>query len=320
MNKKMKVSFLIATGLIFLGLIIFTGVMSVLSWDFTKLSGVKYESNEYEIKEDFDGIKIDTDTADIIFLPSDDGCVRVECYEAEKEKHEVKVEGGTLSVKRQDTRKWYEHIGINFASPKIKIYLPSESYGDLKIDSSTGSVDIPKDFEFKNVDISLSTGGVTSSASANGEIKVKTTTGKIAIDDLSAQKIDLSVTTGKISASKVECAGSLSLRVSTGKTELSSVKCESLTTDGSTGDIKLDGVIASGKISIERSTGDVEFVDCDGGEIYAKTTTGDVFGTLLTDKIFYAKSNTGEVDVPKSTVGGICEITASTGDIKISVK
>ena len=88
---------------------------------------------------------------------------------------------------------------------------------------------------------------------------------------------------------------------------------------GNTGDIVLDNVITEEKLSLERSTGDVRFESCDAAEIFVKTDTGDVTGTLLTDKVFLAQSNTGELAVPNSVVGGRCEISTNTGDIKIDI-
>ena len=50
------------------------------------------------------------------------------------------------------------------------------------------------------------------------------------------------------------------------------------------------------------------------------TSTGDVNGTLLSEKIFITDTSTGRVSVPKTTSGGKCEITTSTGDINIGIK
>ena len=49
-------------------------------------------------------------------------------------------------------------------------------------------------------------------------------------------------------------------------------------------------------------------------------STGDVTGTLLSDKIFFAETTTGDVSVPKLTSGGKCEISTTAGDIEISIK
>jgi len=63
----------------------------------------------------------------------------------------------------------------------------------------------------------------------------------------------------------------------------------------------------------------VVFEGCDAGEIYVDTDTGDVSGTLLSDKVFIVKTDTGKIDVPNSISGGRCEIETDTGDVKISI-
>ena len=59
---------------------------------------------------------------------------------------------------------------------------------------------------------------------------------------------------------------------------------------------------------------------CDAAEIMINTDTGDVEGSLLSDKIFAAKSGTGDVEVPETGTGGRCIITTDTGDISITVE
>ena len=58
---------------------------------------------------------------------------------------------------------------------------------------------------------------------------------------------------------------------------------------------------------------------CVLAEIYIETDTGSVSGTLLSDKVFLAETDTGRVSVPKTTHGGRCEITTDTGNIRIEV-
>ena len=70
---------IVAISFIVLGLIIFASAMTVYGWDFTKLSTSKYETNTYEIGGDFESVSIDTDTANIIFLPTDEEKSKVVC-------------------------------------------------------------------------------------------------------------------------------------------------------------------------------------------------------------------------------------------------
>lgn len=319
MRKTTKVWLIIAASLVLIGCILFVGVMSTLRWDFKKLSTVEYETNTYEISEVFDGISMNTDTADIIFAFSDDGKCRVECYEEKNAKHSVAVEDGILTIEVIDERSVYDYIDINFYSAKITVYLPKAKYTSLLIHESIGDLEIPKDFTFKDVDISLSTGDVDFCASASETIKIKTSTGDISVENISAGALELSVSTGKVTVSSVTCKGDVTVGVSTGKAYLTDIACKSVISSGSTGDIFLDNVIAAENFSIKRSTGDIRFDSSDAPEIFVETHTGDVTGTLLTDKVFITQTDTGRVDVPKTATGGRCEINTDTGDIKIKI-
>ena len=322
MKTRTKVWLIIAASLVLIGCILFAGLMTTLKWDFMKLATVKYETNTYEIGEAFDGISMNTNTADIEFMLSDDENCRVECHEEANAKHSVTVEDGTLTVELIDERSVYGfagYIGLNFGSPKITVYLPKTEYTSLLIDESTGDIEISKDFNFSNIDISLSTGDVNFNASASETIKIKTSTGNIRVENITAGALDLSVSTGKVTVSGVTCEGDVTIGVSTGKTYLTDIACKSIISSGRTGDIYLNDVIATEKFSIERSTGDVKFDGSDASEIFVETSTGDVKGSLLTDKVFIVKTGTGYIDVPKSVDGGRCEITTKTGDIVLKI-
>ena len=320
MRMRTKVWLIIAASLVLIGCILFAGVMTTLKWDFMKLATVKYETNTYEISEAFDGISMNTDTADIAFVLSDDGNCRVECHEEANAKHSVTVEGGILTVELIDERSvcdFIEYIGLNFGSPRITVYLPKTEYTNLRINGDTGDIEIPNDFMFKDVDISLSTGDVEFCASASEKIEIGTSTGDICAENISAGSLDLTVSTGKVTVSDVSCEGDVTVGVSTGKSYLTDIVCKSVISSGNTGDIYLNHVIATEKFSIERSTGDVVFESSDAAEMFVKTDTGDVTGSLLTEKVFITESATGDVNVPKTITGGKCEITTGTGNIII---
>lgn len=299
MSKKMKLWLLIATSAVVVGSIIFGVVMSMLGWDFSKLSTVKYETNNYEIRESFENIRIDTDTADVVFLPSEDGRTRVVCKELEKVKHTVKVEEDTLVISVVDTRRWFDYIGIYFGRTRITVYIPEKEYSSIFVKTGTGDVNCVM--------------------SASGLIKIRTSTGQISVENLSAGALELAVSTGDVSVTDVTCKGDVKIDVSTGKAVVSGVRCKNLISDGNTGDVILNDVVATGKFDIERSTGDVIFDRCDAMQIEIETDTGNVKGSLLSDKIFIVETDTGRVNVPKTTAGGRCEISTDTGDIRIEI-
>lgn len=320
MKTKTKVWLILAASLVLIGGVLFAGVMTTREWDFTKLSTVKYETNTHEINAGFDAVSINTDTADITFVYSPGENCKVECHEEEKANHVITVENNTLLIESVSKEKWYDDIGINFGQSRITVYLPETEYTYLLIEESTGDIEMPEAFRFKEVDILLSTGDVTFYASASERIKIETSTGDICVDGISAGALDLTVSTGKVTVSSVTCEGDVTVGVSTGRSVLTDIECENLVSEGDTGAIWLNHVIVRETLSIERSTGEVKLDGSDAAEIFVKTDTGDVTGSLLTEKVFITQTDTGSVDVPKTVSGGKCEITTDTGDIKIEIR
>lgn len=319
MNKRAKRGVVLVLILVVFGLL-FVGVMTYLQWDFTKLSTVKYDTQEHKIYAPFDNISVVTNTADVTFVPSPNEESTVTCFEQQKVKHTVVVKDGTLCIEVTDTRKWYEHIGLDFHTPKITVFIPRGKCGALSVKGSTGDVEIPSDFIFESIDLSQSTGNVISDASAVGAMKIRTSTGDIRLQNLSAGSLSLSVSTGKIAVSDATCRDQAEITVSTGRAELTDITCRELLSDGDTGDLTLRNVVATDKFTLERDTGDIRLEDCDASELWMKTDTGDITGTLLSDKVFLTETDTGKISVPKTVTGGRCEITTDTGDIDIIIQ
>ena len=319
MSATMKIWLVIATSLVAVGVIVFVIVMSINGWDFTKIGTVKFRTNTYEVADEFSGISINTDTADIVFEPSNDEKCKVVCYEKEKIEHSVSVVDGVLKVGVTDNRQWYERIGITFKNQRITVYLPQSEYSSLVVKESTGDIALPSDFKFGTIDISVNTGNVNCSASATGNIKVTTTTGSVRVSNATADSLNISVITGDVTVSSVTCANGITVGVTTGYAHLEDIECKEIASQGSTGSITLKNAIAYSKFSVERTTGNVSFVGADAGEIFVRTSTGSVNGSLLTAKVFVANTSTGSVSVPSTTTGGKCEITTSTGNIRITI-
>ncbi len=280
MRLSTKICLITAASLILLGCLIFVGALAMANWNFLNFVTVKYETNSYSPEGEVKNISVITDTADVIIIPTDSNTVRVVCYDQEKDRHEVTLVDGELKIERKNTKKWYDYIEINFASPKVEIYLPRGEYSTLSVKLSTGNTTITEGLTIESV-------------------KITASTGDIKLEGLAAK--------------------SLELKLSTGKTTLNNVTCDVLSSTGGTGDALLKNVIAKNSISVKRSTGDVKLDSCDASELTIQTDTGDVEGTLLSSKIFITKTSTGNVKVPESTEGGKCKITTSTGDIKVSV-
>lgn len=317
----------VTAGIILLALgAVVCGISFVLmGFKFSGFVTEEYEKRETVCSTEFTRIDVQSNVEDVTILRGEDGKCRVICSESEWLKHTVSVEGDTLTVRTEDSRKWYEHIGVVSGKPEITLYVPAEPY-DLKVQTDTGDVEIRGRSAYSGIDIRTDTGDVRCEAATKGGASVRTSTGDILWEDPEdtrplpvAGDLILSVSTGHIRITNLNCAGKASVQVSTGKTALEKFTCASLESTGSTGRVTLKDVIAENSISIQRSTGDVTFERCDAPDIRVETDTGDVTGTLRTGKEFLIKTDTGKVDVPRYAPGGTCEIKTDTGDIKISI-
>ena len=319
MGRGTKIWLIVAICLIVTGCILFGVAMRMLKWDFEKLSTTEFVTNEYAITEGFSDISVTADTADISFVVSADGQRKVVCREQVNATHTVAVKDGALVIELVDRRAWHEYIGINLKAPSITVYLPQGEFGALTVRSSTGFVKLPQQLRFESMVITLSTGHLTCLSSTNGAMNLAASTGDITVQNVSAKSVNLCVSTGAVRAEGITCTDAMTVNVSTGRARLKDVQCSSFSSIGNTGDLFMENVVAAGDFSLRRTTGNVEFTRCDAANICIKTSTGWVKGDLKSAKVFITRSDTGSVDVPKTVTGGRCEITTSTGDIKVTV-
>ena len=298
MRKGTKIALIIATALLVLGGMIFSGAMSFVQWDFGKMSLNKPETNEYVLAESYQDILIETRTADVVILPSETEETTVVCKEQERLKHKVTVSEDTLTIKLVDTRKWHDYL-FDFANTQITVYVPTVQFGKISVKSSTGDV--------------------KASDCICDDLQIKNSTGDVVLQNVfAAGKISTVSSTGDVKFKDCDAA-SVYVRESTGDVKVSDCICDDLQIKNSTGDVVLQNVFAAGKISIVSSTGDVKFKDCDAASVYVRESTGDVKGNFLTEKRFVTKTGTGDIHVPKSEIGGYCEIITSTGDIRFTI-
>ena len=298
MNRSTAVWLIIGGVLILAGAIIFCTVMSMLNWNFKSLDTNKYETNVYESNESVGEVKIDVTTADVTFKPSEDGKIKVVCYENTKIRYTVTVNNGVLTITENDYRKWYDHIGIGFDSPRIDVYLPTASSYAIDMDITTGDVSIAKDFKLLAVEIRITTGDLKCLASSAESIKIENTTGDVTLENTIVEKdVYVHYTSGGLTMKNVTVG-------------------EHTVIQGTTGDIAFHGGFGA-KVSVKSSTGDITFENFDANEMNIETTTGDVTGTLRTSKFFMVDTTTGDVNVERYWRGHQCNIKTSSGDVSI---
>ena len=270
-----------------------------------------------EINGDIAGVTIITDTADVSVLASN-GEFYVECARDKKHELSVRVSDGKAIIELIDDRPWPANW-FTADNQKVTVYLPFGDYGTLDIETHTGDVEL-NNLNLVSLMVTSHTGDIeASNINVSTTAMIATDTSDTELYDSTLTHLNAKATTGDISVSRVE-ADSVQIEVTTGDIEVEDLNCQTdVQIKATTGDVEMHNVFTANNLRINTTTGNVNFRSIDGAEVYINATTGDVRGSFASDKIIFAETTTGKVNVPKLTTGGRCEITTTTGDINVTI-
>ncbi len=254
----MKKWLIIAGCLMAAGLILFTVGLSIAGFDFTRLGTKEMVTNTHKVEDAFTNIRVEAITADITFLPAEDGRTEVICCEDVKMPFRVYVENDLLVISCKDNRKWYDHIGITWAKETVTVYLPTGEYGDLQVDCTTGDVTVTEAFSFKNAEVDVTTGDVHWKADVSNALSVKTTTGHVTLTDVMAQEtINVQVSTGDVKLNRVD-GGQITIKTTTGDVTGTILSDKVFITEVTTGNVCVPQTTAGGTCHVKTTTGDID--------------------------------------------------------------
>lgn len=313
MKKRTLIALIVAAALILVG-----GMIVVLGLSFAGSAEdpvTMLVESEHTVTEAFESVLIDTEDCNVDFVVSNgDADPHVVIRERERTSHRVLVEDGTLKIKMVDERRWQDHIGINWETMAMTVYLPQRQYENVRVTTATGHIQIPEVFSAQEMTLRSDTGRVVCNAKVTDDLSCFTATGSITVRGAGTEKIRLHSNTGNITLSEIT-GKEIGIDNDTGRTEAENVNCEVLSCESDTGDVVLRDVLADRLLQVRADTGDVRIEDSDAGSVDIETNTGDVSGHFLTPKWFSAKSDAGRVNVPNTPEGNDCRIETDTGDI-----
>lgn len=329
MKRKVNI---IGAILFCVGLLVVLGALICAGFAIDKIANINETTVEF--KEDFESIFVDTSNVDIIVKPATDGRGKMDIKYENGIEVAWKIKNGVLNIKEETA--WYKKV-LNFGNSSVTIYLGAEQYNSIKVDGSNTDVNIDG-VGFESAEIYTSTGDITINANILSTT-VDVSTGDVMINNLNGKRLSVTTstgdvtlkgtalegdaivdtTTGEVLFDRITVGGSIKIEVSTGDIEGKNTVAKNLEIKSSTGEVDLAGVVLSGNMKLETRSGDVELERCDAATMEIETSSGDIEGSLLTSKIFYTATNTGDVSVPKSTVGGLCQVTTKSGDIEFSI-
>ena len=271
-------------------------------------------------------VKVSLFSDDVTIEPSDDGNVHVIYDREEMPDVSIRMEGGCLTVSRDGEQK--QKKGHGFDRENVTI----NSFSDLG-----------KLFRNLHVVVSLGNEGKITLTLPKGcapDLNVRTLSGDISLEDVSAGEVALNSTSGDISVENVE-ATVLTAATTNGEVnvdlpeELTLERAELRTTSGDvearlnaqrckaqsmSGDVTLEGRIREADVG--SVSGDVN-LRADVEQVIVKSVSGDVDVTCDSEELreITAQSTSGDVDVRlPGGIGCICLNTRTlSGDVNYSV-
>jgi len=311
MKTSTKIAVITAVICIVIGIALLSafGIKLLIAFDRDELKTQKYEDSTYQLEEtafEINNIIVDVVDADVAIYTTtyNDGRITITCSESENIKHSFRIQNGTLTVKRTDTRPWYERFSFRSDDDNIKveIAIPQRTLDSLSINTVSGDVVVADDFRFeKKVDISTTSGDIMfESYLVDGELELSSTSG-----DITATHVD---------------NGSVKASATSGDIRLFNINTALLNLSTTSGSIDLILVVAAGAAEIETTSGDINLAGSDAGTYNISSTSGDVTGRILSPKNFKTSSVSGEISHPPAkSSAGECSITTISGNITIQV-
>lgn len=246
MRRSKKIIILAACAFIVVGFILALSALVMLKFDLSKLNTLDYHITTYPVQDSFSAIRIDVTDCDVQLLPSQDGTCRVECPESKTSRYTVEVKQDTLTVSQNETRTWYHHIGIYLGPVELTIYLPQDQYERLSVDSLSGTVTVPDNFSFDNLQVYTTSGSVYLTAQVTQEVCVNTVSGELELTGIQPQTLQLQSTSGTVTLADCDAqtihietiSGNVSAALASPKTfSVQSVSGKIRTPLGTTGDM-----------------------------------------------------------------------------------
>lgn len=272
------------------------------------------EEQTYPLSGDFENIRIESLASSVQFQATDEGTCRIEFSGDSRLEHSVRIEDDTLVVVESAKK-----LPVNLRASRLTVYLSRPEYEDLEFTGDAASIDVTLDFSFDDATLSSDAGEIAIRGQVRGDLTATTEAGQIMLGRCTPETARLKTDSGNILLHATAVRDALSLETDVGTVHISYTRCGSLEAKNSIGDITLDNVLCEEAMDVAGNVGSITLVSCDAASMRFETDTGDITGTVLTPKVFTAKSNAGTVNVPNTTEGGECSLKTDMGRIDISI-
>lgn len=254
MNKTIKVTLIVGSILVGIGLIVVLIAGFASGWSFVSYNWKTkvYTSPNMEITD----IDVDFD-AGILEIDFYDGAVvKVEYPESEQITTECSVTGQTLSI--TSVIRWHVQFGRFNQIPTTKVYIPREMQPVLRLRVDAGMVTV-KEGSYKNIELNMNAGTLNMDSVNCNNFKVKMNAGLMNLSKIESSVFSANLSAGTLNVTHLKC-GNVGVRLSAGSANvgIAGAKADySITTDVTAGscNVKNQYGITSKVLRVEVSAG-----------------------------------------------------------------
>lgn len=254
--------------------------------DLTTMKALHAEKKTVQIADAFDKIEIaGAGSMDIEICKSKTGKNYVEYYDTDDWTSHVDVKEHVLKFTTDDKGKHKAVVSLGFGKDTTaRLYLA--------------------DAEYK-------------------EISVTTLSGYVTIQDVNAETVNVSASSGDLYMKNINATDSIMATSSSGDIDLKNATAKQIELGANSGDIEMQDITAE-SLRMSTSSGDIDLESCDAEKFDITTSSGDVDMEIAAGRTyrFETKTNSGAMDVPDGDADSdyLCKIVTSSGDVDVKQK
>ena len=241
----------------------------------------------------------------ITLLPSPDTDIHIAYSETEHSAYSIVQDGGKLTVRYQDLRRWYERIGFQFNlfSQELTLYLPAVFEGSVSVTTSNAALH-------------------ASAVEVLGDLSLYTYNAAIEAKDLSVSgNLTLTSGNGRVEAAQSTAGEKLTVRSSNASLVLKDLHAGTLYADTSNGEIRAEDVTCD-RVLLATSNARISLDALDADEIDCRTSNGGIRGAVagsVEDYEISASTSNGSSNLTDPPGRGERTLRASTSNADIEL-
>jgi len=180
-------------------------------------------------------LKIDLEVSKLRLLPSENGMFRVIITNlTDRDKHSIEDRNGTLYINVKRKKRFIEFVWGSSTSPEVKVYIPKQFGGKIKVDSAAGSI---------------------RANDTSGDLHFEAAAGKIVVDNHRCSYVRFESAAGSVKANFADSIlEEVKIDSAAGSVKLDAAEIKHLKIDSAAGSVKAN-IKRLGETKIESAAG-----------------------------------------------------------------